>query len=127
MGKESRVKDKSFLKPPGRGIIRLAIGANVLTTGVGFWQVSQLRKAEELKAAAATPASTRSSVTALNRLTPQGEVIKLSALSASEGARIELLQVEEGDRVIQGPIIAVLDTRSAPSNPRSQFAQMLEC
>ncbi|MEG3986602.1 HlyD family efflux transporter periplasmic adaptor subunit [Microcoleus sp. S28C3] len=115
MGKESRVKDKSFLKPPGRGVIGLAIAATIITTGVGFWQVSQLRKAEELKAAAATaaatPVATRTSVTALGRLTPQGEVIKLSAPSASEGARIELLQVEEGDRVIQGQIIAVLDTR----------------
>src|SRR6476469_297760 len=131
MVKESRLKDKSFLKPPGRGIIGLAIAATVITTGVGFWQVSQIRKAEELKAAAATAAATsvatRNSVTALGRLTPQGEVIKLSALSASEGARIELLQVEEGDRVIQGQILAVLDTRSVPSNPRSQFAQMLEC
>ncbi|MEG4347719.1 HlyD family efflux transporter periplasmic adaptor subunit [Microcoleus sp. A003_D6] len=115
MGKESRVKDKSFLKPPGRGVIGLAIAATLLTTAVGFWQVSQLRKAEELKAAAAaaaaTPASTRKGVTALGRLTPQGEVINLSAPSASEGARIELLQVEEGDRVSQGQIIAVLDTR----------------
>jgi len=86
MGKESRVKDKSFLKPPGRGVIGLAIAATVITTGVGFWQVSQIRKAEELKAAAAraaaTPAATRTSVTALGRLTPQGEVIKLSAPSA---------------------------------------------
>src|SRR4028119_412484 len=106
MGKESPVKDKSFLKPPGRGIIGLAIAATVVTTGVGFWQVSQIRKAEELKAAAATaaatPASTRTSVTALGRLTPEGEVIKLSAASASEGARIEQLQVEEGDRVSKG-------------------------
>ncbi|MFS8119329.1 MAG: biotin/lipoyl-binding protein, partial [Microcoleus sp.] len=115
MGKESRAKDKSFLKPPGRGVIGLAIAATILTTGIGFWQVSQIRKAEELKAAtaiaAATTASTRNSVTALGRLTPQGEVIKLSAPSASEGARIELLKVEEGDRVSQGQIIAVLDTR----------------
>ncbi|MGB3263345.1 MAG: HlyD family efflux transporter periplasmic adaptor subunit [Microcoleus sp.] len=114
MGKESRVKDKSFFKPPGPGVIGLATAATVIITGVGFWQVSQIKKAEELKAAAtaaATPASARSSVTALGRLTPQGEVIKLSAPSASEGARIEELRVEEGDRVSQGQIIAVLDTR----------------
>ncbi|MEG4499411.1 HlyD family efflux transporter periplasmic adaptor subunit [Microcoleus sp. F10-C6] len=115
MGKESRVKDKSFLKPPAPGVIGLAIAATLITTGVGFWQVSEIRKAEELKVAAATaaasPASTRTSVTALGRLTPQGEPIKLSAPSASEGARIEQLQVEEGDRVSQGQIIAVLDTR----------------
>jgi HlyD family secretion protein len=114
MGKESKVKDKSFLKPPGRGILGLLVAATLITTGVGFWQVSQVRKAQELKAAATpnpTPAATRNSVTALGRLTPQGEVIKLSAPSASEGARIEQLKVEEGDRVTQGQIIAILDTR----------------
>lgn len=114
MGKESKVKDKSFLKPPGRGLLGLLVLVTIATTGVGFWQVSQIRKAQELKAAATanpTPAATRNSVTALGRLTPQGEVIKLSAPSASEGARIEQLKVEEGDRVTQGQIIAVLDTR----------------
>ncbi|MCU0542315.1 MAG: HlyD family efflux transporter periplasmic adaptor subunit [Oscillatoriaceae cyanobacterium Prado104] len=114
MGKESKVKDKSFLKPPGRGLVGLLVLVTLLTTGVGFWQVSQVRKAQELKAAAtanATPAATRNSVTALGRLTPQGEVIKLSAPSASEGARIEQLKVEEGDRVTQGQIVAILDTR----------------
>lgn len=115
MGKESKVKDKSLLKPTGRGVLGLAISATVITTAVGFWQVSEIRKSQELKAAAATAtataAATRNSVTALGRLSPQGEVIKLSAPSASDGARIEILKVEEGDRVIQGQIIAVLDTR----------------
>ncbi|NJK67391.1 MAG: HlyD family efflux transporter periplasmic adaptor subunit [Microcoleus sp. SU_5_3] len=116
MGKESKVKDKSFLKPPSRGIIGLLVAIALITTGVGFWQVSQIRKAQELKAAAAatasaTAAATRKSVTALGRLSPQGEVIKLSAPSASEGARIEILKVEEGDKVSQGQIIAILDTR----------------
>jgi len=115
MGKESKVKDKSLLKPTGRGVLGLAISATVITTAVGFWQVSEIRKSQELKAAAATAtataAATRNSVTALGRLSPQGEVIKLSAPSASDGARIEILKVEEGDRVSQGQIIAVLDTR----------------
>lgn len=115
MGKESKIKDKSLLKPTGRGVLGLAIAATVITTGVGFWQVSEIRKSQELKAAAATatatPVATRNSVTALGRLSPQGEVIKLSAPSASDGARIEILKVEEGDRVSQGQIIAVLDTR----------------
>lgn len=115
MGKESKVKDKSLLKPTGRGVLGLAIAATVITTAVGFWQVSEIRKSQELKAAAATATATavatRNSVTALGRLSPQGEAIKLSAPSAYDGARIEQLRVEEGDRVSQGQIIAVLDTR----------------
>jgi hypothetical protein len=81
MGKESKVKDKSLLKPTGRGVLGLAISATVITTAVGFWQVSEIRKSQELKAAAATAtataAATRNSVTALGRLSPQGEVIKI--------------------------------------------------
>lgn len=76
MGKESKVKDKSFLKPPGRGIIGLLVVAALITTGVGFWQVSEIRKAEKSKAAAtaaASPVATRNSVTALGRLSPQGK------------------------------------------------------
>ncbi len=47
-------------------------------------------------------------VTALGRLAPQGEVIKLSA-STSQGNRVERLLVNEGDPVKAGQVIAILD------------------
>ncbi|BBD64946.1 carbamoyl-phosphate synthase L chain, ATP-binding protein [Nostoc commune NIES-4072] len=51
-------------------------------------------------------------VTALGRLEPKGEVIKLSAPSSNgEGNRVEQLLVKEGDRVKAGQVVAIMDNR----------------
>ncbi|WP_375502942.1 HlyD family efflux transporter periplasmic adaptor subunit [uncultured Nostoc sp.] len=52
-------------------------------------------------------------VTALGRLEPKGEVIKLSAPSSNgEGNRVEQLLVKEGDRVKAGQVVAIMDNRA---------------
>jgi HlyD family secretion protein len=56
-------------------------------------------------------------VTALGRLEPQGEVIKLAAPTSGQGSRVEQLLVQEGDKVKTGQVIAILDNR-----PRLQAA-----
>ncbi|MDJ0573364.1 MAG: ABC exporter membrane fusion protein [Pleurocapsa sp. MO_192.B19] len=48
-------------------------------------------------------------VTALGRLEPSGEVIQISAPSSTE--RVEELLVKEGDDLVKGKIIAILDSR----------------
>jgi HlyD family secretion protein len=48
-------------------------------------------------------------VTALGRLEPQGEVIKLAAPTSSQGSRVEQLLVKEGDKIKAGQAIAILD------------------
>ncbi|MEB3336247.1 MAG: ABC exporter membrane fusion protein [Leptolyngbyaceae bacterium] len=50
-------------------------------------------------------------VTALGRLEPKGEVIKLSAPTGNSGNRVEQLLVKEGDQVQVGQVIAILDGR----------------
>lgn len=50
-------------------------------------------------------------VTALGRLEPAGEIIKLSAPTSSQESRISKLLVEEGDRVAPGQIMAILSSR----------------
>ena len=50
-------------------------------------------------------------VTALGRLVPEGEIIQLSASPSLEGTRIASLLVQEGDKVEQGQVIAILDNR----------------
>ncbi|MBN3911259.1 MAG: biotin/lipoyl-binding protein [Nostoc sp. NMS1] len=50
-------------------------------------------------------------VTALGRLEPKGEVIKLSAPSSTEGNRVEQLLVKEGDSIKAGQVIAIMDSR----------------
>ena len=49
------------------------------------------------------------SVTALGRLEPQGEVIKIAA--STSGSRVAQLLVKQGDLVKKGQVIAVLDSR----------------
>lgn len=64
---------------------------------------------ENQTAAISSPQIT--TVTALGRLEPQGEVIKLSAPTANNGNRVEQLLVKQGDRVKKGQVIAILDNR----------------
>lgn len=50
-------------------------------------------------------------VTALGRLEPSGEMIRISVSSSESGNRIEELLVQAGDQIKQGDVIAVLDSR----------------
>ncbi|MGB8698159.1 MAG: ABC exporter membrane fusion protein [Thermosynechococcaceae cyanobacterium] len=50
-------------------------------------------------------------ITALGRLAPSGEVIKLSAPTSSNENRVDQLLVKEGNRVKAGQTIAILDSR----------------
>ena len=49
------------------------------------------------------------SITALGRIEPEGDIIQLSATVPLEGARLEQLLVQEGDWVKAEQIIAILD------------------
>jgi HlyD family secretion protein len=57
---------------------------------------------------AAVTAPTIQTVTALGKLVPHGEVIKLTAPTASQENRLNQLLVQEGDHVKAGQLIAVL-------------------
>src|SRR6476469_1568336 len=80
------------------------------TTGYTIWR-SRIPDPNAVAAAAAVAASQLTTVTALGRLEPRGEVIKVSASGAAEGNRIDRLLVKEGDRVKTGQTIAILDSR----------------
>src|SRR6476661_2962575 len=80
------------------------------TTGYTIWR-SRIPDPNAVAAAAAVAASQLTRVTALGRLEPRGEVIKVSASGAAEGNRIDRLLVKEGDRVKTGQTIAILDSR----------------
>lgn len=95
----------------GRRWSRVAIPAiAVLTLGGGFslWR-SQV--GQPTPAATVAPAPQIKTVTALGRLEPQGEVVKLSAPTSNNGNRVEQLLVQAGDRVQAGQVIAILDSR----------------
>ena len=79
------------------------------TTGYRIWR-SRIPDPNAV-AAAAVAASQLTGVTALGRLEPRGEVIKVSASGTAEGNRIDRLLVKEGDIVKTGQAIAILDSR----------------
>jgi HlyD family secretion protein len=73
-----------------------------------FWRQSiQSQQAEET--VVETPQIR--TVTALGRLEPKGEIVKLSAPSSTRGNRVEQLLVQEGNRVEAGQVVAILDSR----------------
>ena len=76
-------------------------------TTYSFWKNSQT-KIETNPVSSALEIKT---VTALGKLEPNGEVIEVSAPSSAQGDRVEELQVKKGDDLIEGQIIAILNSR----------------
>ncbi|MDJ0737914.1 MAG: HlyD family efflux transporter periplasmic adaptor subunit [Nostocaceae cyanobacterium] len=113
-------RNKNLTKPPNleitatpkprvrKKIIPWIVGIAVVTViGVGAtYIISQVQQQSSTPtpAISVTPAT---KVTALGRLEPQGEVIKLSVVNAQD-SRVNKLLVEEGDRVKAGQVIAIL-------------------
>jgi HlyD family secretion protein len=90
----------------------IAIITALVTAGVSVYAVSRFQNPSQSQpeVAAATPPVVKT-VTALGRLEPNGEVIKLSAPTTNEGNRVEQLLVKEGDRVTSGEVVAIMDSR----------------
>jgi HlyD family secretion protein len=84
------------------------IGLSV--TGMNYLNQQQAAT-EAAKQAQLTAVVKPKSVTALGKLAPKGEIIKLSASTSAEGVKIEQLLVEEGATVKAGQLVAILDSR----------------
>jgi HlyD family secretion protein len=104
--------NKPLLKPFGRWAIAVVAVIALSLCGVAFRLMTQFQQGSAT-ASGSTPSSSRTgAVSALGRLYPEGEVVRLSAPTALNGVgsnRVAKLLVNEGDRVKQGQIIAVLD------------------
>jgi HlyD family secretion protein len=94
-----------------RGLGRWQVGAlmvAVVLVGGGIYGV---QRPPQAVTAPVVNQSKPQTVTALGRLEPQGEVIRLSAPTSTNGNRVDQLLVQEGDRVKPGQVIAILDSR----------------
>jgi HlyD family secretion protein len=89
------------------GLVTATFVVVAVVGGYSFWR-SLSSQSVTSQAIANT---TKSAVTALGRLEPQGEVIKLSSPTSGNSNRVEQLLVKEGDRVQVGQVIAILDSR----------------
>jgi HlyD family secretion protein len=98
------------------GLAAAGFGARALYPLVKSASLTDLLPAQTRPEAQITDAlettSARAAVSALGRLEPQGDIIKLSAPNSLDGttARIEQFFVKEGDRVTEGQALAVLDS-----------------
>lgn len=84
------------------GAVILGVMGVVVWRGMGF-------PGQEEEQVAVLPEIT--TVTALGRLEPEGEIIQLTAPTSAQESRIQELLVIDGDIVEQGQIIAILDNR----------------
>ncbi|MTJ48296.1 ABC exporter membrane fusion protein [Dolichospermum sp. UHCC 0259] len=97
-----------------QSILRLAIAiamlASLSVASISVFIVLKFRDIDNQKPANPAIAIPEiKTVTALGRIEPEGEVIKLSAAMSGEGSRVEKILVKEGDMVKTGQVIAILD------------------
>ncbi|SRR5579883_493294 len=108
-------KESQLYRKPGyRWRMILATSVALATGLVSLYSFSQLQSNVEpqpVKQPKLTPvqAPARVAITALGRIQPQGEIIKLAAPSSQNGVRVEKLLVDEGDEVRKGEIVAWLE------------------
>jgi HlyD family secretion protein len=78
----------------------------------GFIATAKMEQLKKLTSSV-TMAPSVSSISAVGRLEPRGEVIKVAAPNSglSAGSRVQQLLIREGQRVQQGQVIAILDSR----------------
>ncbi|GAX34608.1 ABC exporter membrane fusion protein [Nodularia sp. NIES-3585] len=101
---------QSLTKPVSQWSIILAISISVGTGTISFYSFSRNRSTPTVEPAIAPSSSSNiTSVAALGRLEPQGEVIRLSAANSQAGVRVAKLLVNKGDWVTQGEVVAILD------------------
>jgi HlyD family secretion protein len=96
-----------------------------LATGISIYSVVSSSKPNIPNNTSAI-ASSPLPVTALGRLEPEGEVIRLAAPVALDGDRLKELRVQVGDRVKAGQIIAVLDASDRFADEVTQAKAQVE-
>nr|WP_199331137.1 ABC exporter membrane fusion protein [Calothrix sp. FACHB-1219] len=90
----------------------ISVVASLLASGISFYTVKKWRYSENANLQiTAKQLPEIKTVTALGKLSPKGEIIKISASVTAQGSRVEQLLVKEGDRVNKNQIIAILDSR----------------
>lgn len=112
MVRDATANGSSSSKPRVRQLVVLATATTLAVGGATAYMLSQFQSSQSSVTQTAEVSMPEiRTVTALGRLEPSGEVIKLSAPTSVEGSRVEQLLVKEGDWVKAGQVIAILDSR----------------
>ncbi|MDX2243721.1 MAG: ABC exporter membrane fusion protein [Leptolyngbyaceae cyanobacterium bins.302] len=99
---------QQLAKPNSRWMLGLMAGGALLAGGVAFYGLNQFQSAS--RPPESTQTTVAQPVTALGRLEPETEVIKVSVPAALNNDRIAQLLVQRGDVVKAGQVIAVMDS-----------------
>lgn len=106
-----RLKKEQDSRPKGRWKFAVGIAIVLGLGGAAFNHVQQAQKQKQAQVKAQYVKPVIANVTALGRLEPRGEVLKLSAPSSPTGTRVDQILVGEGKRVRVGDVVAILDNR----------------
>jgi HlyD family secretion protein len=118
---------KLSFKSPSPGLIGLMVAATTIPLGIIIYGVSnfgQMGKTSVTESKPIVPIA--EIVTALGRLEPETEIIKLSAPLALDGDRIVEVLVKEGANVKVGQVIAILQSRDLLKNAVIQSTKQVE-
>jgi len=122
---QSSVSDKQTIKPVFRRVTILAVIGAVATGGI-LYAVSRLQIGPSPAPTPTVSVPQAQVVTALGRLEPYQEVIQLSAPVSAEGSRVDELLVKQGDKVRQGQVVAILDSRDRLLTALEQAQQQVK-
>lgn len=101
-----------FQKPTSRRLVSWLVAAIVISIIAASYGISQIGSSgKSTSSPAAKTAPTVKKVTALGRLEPEAQLIRLSTPLALNNDRVAQLKVEEGDQVKAGQIVAILDSQ----------------
>lgn len=93
-------------KPLNKRLIGLFVSATAITGAIAVYGISQFPQHTPQPVVTVPPIK---KVTALGRLEPEAEVIRLNAPLSLDGDRVAKLLVKEGDTVKAGQVVAIMD------------------
>jgi HlyD family secretion protein len=114
-------------KQTNQWLIALIAAATAATGGIIYYAISEsgfISQTTPTPSVVTTPVVRK--VTALGRLEPAAEIIKLSAPLSLDGDRIGELLVKEGDRVKAGQVIAILDSKERLQSSLQQAQEQVK-
>jgi HlyD family secretion protein len=111
-------------KLPPRWLWGLIATASLLTGGTVFYGITQFGGGKAASLPATPPAVAK--ITALGRLEPAAEVIKLAVPLSLDGDRVAQVLVKVGDRVKSGQVIAIMDARDHLENALQQAREQVQ-
>lgn len=125
MGQESPPKETVF-KPKVQWAIAAAAVGTLVVSGLVIANLSGGKNNANSQTESTITAPEVNAVTALGRLEPQGEVIKLTGTASIQGARVLQILVSEGDNVRNNQVIAILDSRDRLQASLEQSIQQVK-